>query len=120
MDSTVVKLGNIVTLGELNNEAQFLEMEKDMRDEGARYGSVVSVICPRPNFLKEKSNQELTYSEITGAYNLNLRSGFAYVQFSTAAEAAVCLAQVQNRTYRGRIVQGCLFPEAKFEQDQLD
>jgi len=65
-----------------------------MRTECGRFGEVVSVICPRPNFLKEKSAAELTYSEITGAYNLNLRSGFAYIQFANATEAALCLAQV--------------------------
>ena len=76
--SAVVKLENIVSLADLTTNEQFVEVETDIRNECSKHGTVTQVYVPRPNFLLGTA-AELTYSDVTAAYNLNLSAGLAYV-----------------------------------------
>jgi hypothetical protein len=47
----VIKLENIISLADLSTEEQFNEIESELKEECTKYGPILSIQIPRPNFF---------------------------------------------------------------------
>jgi len=83
-----------------------------MKEEAARYGSLSSLVMPRPNHLLQDSVVRICSS--TGRYKLNTGAGFVYVQFATEEDASKFAEGIQKRAYYGRRVIANFYSDLAF------
>ncbi|RZC50936.1 hypothetical protein C5167_019362 [Papaver somniferum] len=94
----VVCLTEVVTADELRDDGEYEEILEDMKDEGGKFGSLVSIIIPRPN-----ANAEQT----PGVGKVFLE----YVDTTSSAKAKLAL---DGRKFGGNEVKAVYYPEDKF------
>ncbi|TYZ58272.1 hypothetical protein PybrP1_007949 [[Pythium] brassicae (nom. inval.)] len=96
--SDVVKLANMVSIDELNDDDEFSDLKEDVEEECKRFGKVVNLVIPRP--------QE--GESVPGV-------GSIFVRFSDVSEATAALKALSGRKFGGNIVKVTYYPLARFE-----
>jgi len=89
----VIKLGNMVTAGDVASTEDHADIVEDTRDECSKFGQVLDVQIPRD-----------------GAPG----TGFVFVAFADSAQAAAATAALSGRTFDGKRVEASYYDEAKF------
>ncbi|XP_024521327.1 splicing factor U2af large subunit B isoform X3 [Selaginella moellendorffii] len=100
----VVCLKQVVSPDELKEDDEYEEILEDMREECGKYGSVATLVLPRP-----KSNGE----EVAGV-------GKVFVEYATIEEAIKAKNSLNGRKFGGNIVAAVYFPEDKFLQGEYN
>ena len=85
--SQVLKLTNMVTAAELNDDSEYFDIKEDVSTECSGYGQVLTVIIPR---VKEG------YPPST--------EGFIFVEFQDASMARTCAIALSGRKFDARVV----------------
>ncbi|KAI3898212.1 hypothetical protein MKX03_017638 [Papaver bracteatum] len=94
----VVCLTEVVTADELRDDGEYKEILEDMKDEGGKFGSLVSIIIPRPNADEEQT---------PGVGKVFLE----YVDTTSSAKAKLAL---DGRKFGGNEVKAVYYPVDKF------
>uniref|UniRef100_A0A8C9GL80 U2 snRNP auxiliary factor large subunit n=1 Tax=Piliocolobus tephrosceles TaxID=591936 RepID=A0A8C9GL80_9PRIM len=98
--SRVVQLTNAVFQEDLIIDSQYNEILKDIKEEAEKYGTLQSVVIPRPN-------KDLSYTEGVGKIFLH------YADETTARKAQYML---NGRLFEKRVVCAAFYSEEKFLQ----
>ncbi|KAI3964618.1 hypothetical protein MKX01_020435 [Papaver californicum] len=67
----VACLTEVVTADELGDDGEYEEILEDMKDEGCKFGSLVSIVIPRPNANEEQTpgvGKEVWGNEVKAVY----------------------------------------------------
>lgn len=101
--STILRLGNMVSEAELENDDEYDDILVDVREEMSNHGTVVNVLIPRPS-----------ESGLRGP-----GVGFIFVLFSTKEEAMKACLAMNGRQFAGKAVLASFFDEARFNNGDL-
>ena len=101
----VVVLENAVSVDELCDDAEFAEIEEDMREECSKYGEVVALRIPRP-----AGNAEAP--PVAGL-------GRVYVRYARLEQAARARASLHGRKFGGNAVIAAFYDETRFDAGEL-
>jgi len=93
--SRVIKLGNMVTAQDVEDDAEWADILEDTKDECGKFGSVQRIEIPRK-----------------GAPG----TGFVFVAFSGAHEACAAATALGGRTFDGKRVEANYYDEGQFAQ----
>jgi len=99
VQSRVLCITNMVTSEDLSQEDLFTEMIEDTKEECAQWGSVKSVVVPRPN---------PSGVETRGV-------GRLFVEMCAEEEAKIVLTNLKGRTFDGRTVDVKFYPQHAFD-----
>ncbi|KAI3839109.1 hypothetical protein MKW98_029446 [Papaver atlanticum] len=102
--SKVVRLTQVVSADELKDDKEYDDIVEDMRFEGGKYGSLASVIIPRPMADDEPS---------PGV-------GSVFLEFSDTNSAGKALVGLHGRKFGGNEVVAVYYPENKFLHGEYD
>ncbi|KAL9262833.1 Splicing factor U2af large subunit A-like protein [Drosera capensis] len=102
--SRVVCLTNVVTADELRDDTEYEDIMVDMREEGGKFGSLVSVIIPRP-----QPDNELAPGV-----------GKVFLEYVDGDGASRARAGMNGRKFGGKEVLAVYYPEDKFAQGIYD
>ncbi|XP_026422320.1 splicing factor U2af large subunit A-like isoform X1 [Papaver somniferum] len=94
----VVCLTEVVTADELRDDGEYEEILEDMKDEGGKFGSLVSIIIPRPN-----ANEEQTPGV-----------GKVFLEYVDTTSSAMAKLALDGRKFGGNEVKAVYYPEDKF------
>ncbi|KNC55328.1 uncharacterized protein AMSG_12402 [Thecamonas trahens ATCC 50062] len=98
--TAVLMLLNMVVRGDLLDPDEYEDIVLDVKEEAANYGTVASVVIPRPG---------------TGPNGGDPPGiGKVFVAFASADEAARASAELAGRTFGDRTVLAAFYDEAKF------
>ncbi|KAF6149718.1 hypothetical protein GIB67_017451 [Kingdonia uniflora] len=100
----VVCLTQVVSADELKDDNEYEDIVEDMREEGGKYGDLVSVIIPRPSASGEPS---------PGV-------GKVFLEYSNTDGASRARAGLHGRKFGGNPVVAVYYPENKFAQGEYD
>jgi splicing factor U2AF subunit len=101
----VVVLDNVVSADELRDDAEFAEIEEDMRDECGKFGEVLALRIPRPA------------ADAGAAAPAGV--GRVYVRYAQLDQSARARAALHGRKFGGNAVVAEYFDEARFEAGEL-
>lgn len=104
LPTKVVCLAQVVSADELKDDEEYEDIVEDMKAEGGKYGSLMSVIIPRPMANGEPS---------PGV-------GKAFLEFSDTVGASKARAGLNGRKFGGNQVIAVYYPENKFSQGEYD
>ncbi len=93
----VLCLGEMVTAAELSDDKEYKEIVEDIESECKNYGSVLSIVVPRPT----------AGQNVPGV-------GKVFVEYSDPAGAAKARADLEGRQFASRVVTASYFDETKF------
>lgn len=91
--SRIVELQNMVTAADLDNSDEYQDILDDTKEQCQEFGTLVSVILPKTGEV--------------GATKI-------FLEYATSTDAATAIAQLQGRTFDGRLVQATYFDEDRF------
>eukprot|EP01018_Ginkgo_biloba_P021154 Gb_01836 [translate_table: standard] len=97
--SKVVRLSQVIGPDELKDDNEYREIVEDMRDECGKYGTLKSLIIPRPG---------LSDSEVPSGV------GMVFVEYSDIHGAVKAIAALNGRKFSGSTVVAMFYPEDKF------
>ncbi|XXG45568.1 hypothetical protein AAC387_Pa02g0622 [Persea americana] len=100
----VVCLTQVVTEDELKDDEEYEDIVEDMRGEGGKYGTLISVVIPRPNPNGEPS---------PGV-------GKVFLEYDDTDGAAKARQGLNGRKFGGNPVVAVFYPENKFSQEEYD
>lgn len=99
----VIRLSNMVTLGDLQDDELYEELLEDVADECNSHGTVKSIVIPRSS------------GGTADSIHLDAESaGKIFVQFVDIPGAKASLSAVNGRKFNGRIVEAYYYPEELF------
>jgi splicing factor U2AF subunit len=101
----IVVLDNVVSVDELRDDAEFAEIEEDMREECSKYGEVVALRIPRPA-------GDADAPPVAGL-------GRVYVRYERLEQAARARASLHGRKFGGNAVIAAFYDESRFEAGEL-
>jgi splicing factor U2AF subunit len=101
----VVVLDNVVSVDELRDDAEFAEIEEDMREECSKYGEVAAMRIPRPA-------GDADAPPVAGL-------GRVYVRYARLEQAARARASLHGRKFGGNAVIAAFYDEERFEAGEL-
>ena len=104
-NSQVICLSNMVTVEELEDEEEYLDLKLDIEEECTKYGTLVQVCIPRP--------------DSTGATTVT-GLGRAFVVFDSEAGAAKAIKALNGRAFGGQTVHAAYYSLAKFKLAEFD
>lgn len=104
LPTKVVCLSQVVTPEELTDDEVFEEIYDDMKDECAKYGTLVSLVIPRPKASEEN---------VPGL-------GKVFLEYNDVQEAAKAHGVLNGRKFGGNTVTAVYYPEAKFSRGEYD
>jgi len=85
--TNIIKLSNCVSIAELMDDEEYVEIVEDMRDESARHGEVLEIVIPRPS--KTETVQGI---------------GKVFVRYAQVEEAMRAFNAMNGRKFAGNIV----------------
>lgn len=97
----VIRLSNMVTLGDLQDDELYEELLEDVADECNSHGTVKSIVIPRGGSAES--------IRLDGE-----SAGKIFVQFVDIPGAKASLSAVNGRKFNGRIVEAYYYPEELF------
>jgi RNA recognition motif-containing protein len=101
--TSVLRLANMTTDEDLEDDEAFDEMQEDVGDECNNYGTVRSIVIPRP-----MPGEAAVERETRGV-------GLIFVSFTSPEGASRARNAVNGRTFNGRKVVAVFYPEKLFE-----
>jgi splicing factor U2AF subunit len=101
LPTSVIRLSNMTTPEDLDDDELYLELREDIVDECSKYGEVKTLQIPRGIKHGGDSADEVAVGNI-------------YVQFGSAEEAARAREAVAGRSFNGLIVKAVFYPETPF------
>lgn len=101
----VVKLSHAVTLEELQDDQEYADILEDMREECAKYGTVVQVHIPRPAPADAQPPPGL---------------GKVIIEFTDAPGAIGARNAMHGRKFGGRVVEAVLMGEHDYKEFKWD
>ncbi|MCL7037393.1 hypothetical protein MKW94_012021 [Papaver nudicaule] len=104
LPTRVVCLTQVVSADELKDDEEYEDIVEDMRAEGGKYGSLMSIIIPRPMANGEPS---------PGV-------GKVFLEFSDTDGASKARAGLNGRKFGGNQVVAVYYPENKLSQGEYD
>ncbi|KAI3900566.1 hypothetical protein MKW92_045277 [Papaver armeniacum] len=104
LPTKVVRLTQAVSADELKDDEEYEDIVEDMRLEGGKYGSLTSVVIPRPMADDEPS---------PGV-------GSVFLEFSDTIGAWKAREGMNGRKFGGNEVVAVYYPENKFSQGEYD
>jgi len=90
----IIRLENMVTAEELQNDEEYNDIVEDTKEECAKFGEVLSIAVPR---------------------NGEPGTGLVFVEFSDTSGGEKAIAALHGRTFGGRRVEASFFDEEKFK-----
>ncbi|OQS02136.1 splicing factor U2af large subunit [Thraustotheca clavata] len=96
----VIELGNMVQESELEDEETFNELKEDIEEECSKYGSIVSLVIPRPQ------------DGIPGV-------GKVFIRFENIAGAVTALKALKGRKFGGNVVAVSYIDVDDFENNRF-
>ncbi|KAE8209297.1 hypothetical protein CF327_g6698 [Tilletia walkeri] len=115
---------NMVTPQELVDDEEYTEIVEDIRDECAKFGTVLDVRIPRP-MAESKGAAGNTWRVTQAARTEDDSSkveregvGRVYVKFAAVDECAVALQQIAGRQFGGRVVICAFLREEEWPADE--
>jgi splicing factor U2AF subunit len=100
--TVVLRLANLVTSEELSNDSEYVDVLRDVHDECNSMAPVARVVIPRP---KEHAAAVAADPSLFGS---------VFVEFRSAAGAAVARDRLEGRLFSGRKVVATFFAPAEF------
>lgn len=97
----VIRLSNMVTLGDLQDDELYEELLEDVADECNSHGTVKSIVIPRGGTAES-------------IHRDGESAGKIFVQFVDIPGAKASLSAVNGRKFNGRIVEAYYYPEELF------
>ena len=101
----VLVLDNVVTVDELRDDAEFADIEEDMREECAKFGEIQALRIPRPL-------ADAAAPPPPGV-------GRVYVRYAAPEHAARARAALHGRKFGGNAVVAAYFDEGRFDAGEL-
>lgn len=103
MDATltptkILCLTEVITADELMDDGEYEEILEDMRDEGGKFGELISVVIPRPSPSGE---------QIQGL-------GKVFMEYSDTTGCSNARDALSGRKFGGNSVTAVYYPEDKF------
>jgi hypothetical protein len=96
--SRIVELRNMLTMQDLQVEAEYQEIMADTREECGQFGDLKELIIPRANE--------------TGATKI-------FLEYSSPQDAAKAIQNLAGRTFDGRSVEASYYDEGKFARREF-
>ncbi|CAD6897190.1 unnamed protein product [Tilletia laevis] len=116
---------NMVTPQELIDDEEYTEIVEDVRDECAKFGTVLDVRIPRPMAESKGAagnTWRVTQTAKTGDNEDSKVEregvGRVYVKFAAVDECAVALQQIAGRQFGGRVVICAFLREEEWPADE--
>jgi len=103
--SRILRLDNMVTLSELENDEEYDDIMEDVRDECGTYGNVLSIKIPRPLPDSPADSQPGV--------------GQIFVEFDEPAGASKSLEALDGRQFAGRFVDATFYDENLYRSGAL-
>ncbi|CAH8314947.1 unnamed protein product [Eruca vesicaria subsp. sativa] len=100
--TTVVCLTQVVTEDELKDDEEFEDIMEDMRQEGGKFGSLTSVVIPRPSSSGEP---------VPGL-------GKVFLKYADTDGSSRARNGMNGRKFGGNEVVAVFYPEDKFDQGE--
>ncbi|XP_057544212.1 splicing factor U2af large subunit B-like [Amaranthus tricolor] len=94
----ILCLNQVVTVDELRNDNEYEEILEDMREECGKFGSLLSVVIPRPNMEG----------------NLVPGVGKVFLEYVDTAACSAAKKMLGGRKFGGNTVTADYYPEDKF------
>ncbi|XP_026410203.1 splicing factor U2af large subunit B-like [Papaver somniferum] len=104
LPTKVVRLTHAVSADELKDDEEYEDIVEDMRLEAGKYGSLTSVVIPRP----------IAYDEPSPGV------GSVFLEFSDTIGAWKAREGLNGRKFGGNEVVAVYYPEIKFSQGEYD
>ena len=98
----MLSMADLVSLEELQDDAEYKDILADIRQECSSYGTVVNVVIPRPQGS----------TPVAGL-------GKVFVEFQTEQDAAKAKSMLEGRKFGPKVVVPQFFPEDAFAQQQF-
>lgn len=98
----VLKLSNMVSREEIQDDSEFVDIREDVKEECSGYGQVLSIVIPR-------AKDGFPYHA----------EGNIYVEFLSSAMAATALAGLSGRKFADKLVVVEYWNEERFKQQQF-
>ncbi|DAZ93542.1 TPA: hypothetical protein N0F65_006530 [Lagenidium giganteum] len=121
--SPVIRMSNMVDVGDLEDDEEFADLKEDVEEECKRFGTVSAMEIPRP---KACATRCVLVNPTCANCNLHNQDGAPpaavgniYVRFSNVSEAGAALKALSGRKFGGKIVKVTYYSLAKFEQKEL-
>lgn len=116
--TTILQLANMVSPKDLYPDEDFQDLMEDVREECAKYGTIVSMHIPRPPPPKKKDNiwkgpfaEEDEKEEIVVHWGV----GRVFVEYSKVEEAEKAQKALSGRKFNGRTVLSGYFSEERYK-----
>jgi splicing factor U2AF subunit len=112
----------MVTLSDLSDDAEFDDLLLDVTDEAAKFGTVVSVVIPRPHIPTSAGSGAPTSLNIAASTDSgprvhdNAGIGRIFIRYSEVAGAVEAKAKLHGRAFNAKSVIASFYDEAKFER----
>ncbi|CAO1629798.1 unnamed protein product [Parajaminaea phylloscopi] len=108
---------NMVTPQELIDDVEYGEIVEDVRDECAKYGSVVDVRIPRPVAQSKGSSAQAWKKSVEESNDSNGAKerdgvGRVYVRFAEVTQCEEALKAIAGRSFGGRLVIAAYIKES--------
>ncbi|XP_078436719.1 splicing factor U2af large subunit A-like isoform X2 [Wolffia australiana] len=100
LPTKVVCLTQVISVDELRDDDEYIDILEDMRSEGGKYGNLVNVIIPRPS-----PNDDLS----SGV-------GKVFLEFADTEGSVKAKMGLNGRKFGGNQVIAVFYPEDKFSQ----
>jgi len=100
----VVSLTNVVSVDELKDDDQYMDIIEDMKGEGGKYGKLVNVIIPRPGATGESA---------PGV-------GKVFLEYDDVDSSSKARQGLHGRKFDGNLVNATFYSESKFAQGDYD
>ncbi|XP_042508428.1 splicing factor U2af large subunit B-like isoform X2 [Macadamia integrifolia] len=104
LPTKVICLTQVVSADELKDDEEYEDIMDDMRTEGAKYGTLVNLVIPRPG-----PNGEL----FPGV-------GKVFMEYTDADGATKARSGLNGRRFGGNVVTANYYPENKFSQGDYE
>lgn len=105
--STCLMLTNLLIPETIKDMEEYVEVEDETFEEMENYGTVLSVVAPRPS------------SNFRPGMPLEPGVGKVYVKFQNQTDAQVGKEAMKGRRFEGRIVDAQFYPEDKFNRSEF-
>ncbi|KAI4326608.1 hypothetical protein MLD38_031902 [Melastoma candidum] len=104
--SKIVCLRDVVSTDDLRDRDGYTDVLEDMREEGSKYGNLVTVVMPRP--------------EAGGGGLVRGGVGKVFFVYADVRSASAALTGINGRMFAGRVINAVFYPEDRFAHADLD
>uniref|UniRef100_A0A7S2TUG6 RNA recognition motif domain-containing protein n=1 Tax=Lotharella oceanica TaxID=641309 RepID=A0A7S2TUG6_9EUKA len=118
MPTPVLVLLNMVTPAELIDDDEYHDIRTQVGQECEKFGSVVSVVIPRPNDAANNEDDDDDDDDDEDAGRSIPGVGRIFVRYETELQAKAARSKLHGRQFGGNTVEVRFYPVSKFEAKQ--